>query len=93
MSKGMALAIALATVGLATTARADAPAGDACAAKLDSDGKAIYAATVAARPTTENLRSVVEQQTRSLAIKGKIGRGQARENAQAAGECVKTSLQ
>ncbi len=93
MTKAMVLAIALTTVGLATAARADRPAGDTCAAKLDADAKAIYAATMAAGPTTDTLRSVVEQQTRSLAMAGKIGRGEARENARAAGECVRAGLQ
>ena len=64
-------------VALATAARADRPAGFTCAAKLDADAKAIYAATMAAGPTTDTLRSVVEQQTRSLAMAGKIDRGEA----------------
>ena len=78
--------------GLAATARADGP-GDACAAKLTPDGKAIYSAVVAASPTNETLRTVVEHEARGLALGGKIGRGDARENAVAAGECVKASLQ
>lgn len=81
----------LMVLGLASAAEANGPAADACAAKLTPDGKAIYAATVAARPTKDNLRSVVEHQTRSLARGGKIGRGDARDNAMAAGECVKLS--
>ncbi len=78
----------LATVGLATAAAANGPAADACAAKLTPDGKTIYAATLAAKPTKDDLRSVMEHQTRSLAMGGKIGRGNARDNAMAAGECV-----
>jgi hypothetical protein len=39
------------------------------------------------------LRSVVEHEARGLAMGGKIGRGDARENALAAGECVKARLQ
>ena len=68
-------------------------AGDACAANLGADGKAIYAVTVAAKPTLATLRSVVEEETRSLAMAGKIGRGDARENAVAAGKCVEVGLQ
>jgi len=83
----------LATVGMASAAAANGPAADACAAKLTPDGKAIYAATMAGKPTKDNLRSVVEHQTRSLAMGGKIGRGDARDNAMAAGECVKLSWQ
>jgi len=91
MSKTTTLAMMLA--GLATVARADGAAADACAAKLGPDGKAIYAAVRAANPTTQNLRSVVEEQTRSLAMAGQIGRGDARDSAYAAGECVKLGLQ
>ena len=76
----------------ATTALADKAAADACAAKLNADGKAVYAAVVAASPTTETLRSVVEHQARELAMGGKISRGSARENATEAGECAKLGL-
>jgi uncharacterized protein YcfJ len=93
MSKlGMAM-LALAAMGVAVAARADGPAGDACAAKLTPDGKAVYAAVVAAKPTTETLREVIEKEARSLAMGGKIARASARENATAAGECVKVTLQ
>jgi hypothetical protein len=92
-SKTMALALLFTMSGLAATARADAPGGDACAANLTPDGKAIYSAVVAANPTTDTLRSVVEHEARELAMGGKIGRGDARENAVAAGECVKARLQ
>jgi hypothetical protein len=80
---------------MATSAgvRADKPAGDACAAKLNPDGKAVYAAVVAAGPTTETLRSVVEHEARELAMGGKIARGEARENATTAGECAKLGLE
>ena len=80
-------------IGIAAGAHADKAAGDACAAKLNADGKAVYAAVVAANPTTETLRSVVEREGRGLVMGGKISRGPARENATAAGECVKLGLQ
>ncbi|HTE36091.1 MAG TPA: hypothetical protein VK630_06065 [Reyranella sp.] len=80
-------------LGIAAGAHADKAAGDACAAKLNADGKAVYAAVVAANPTTETLRSVVEHEARGLAMGGKISRGPARENATEAGECVKLGLQ
>jgi uncharacterized protein YcfJ len=79
----------LAAMGLASAAWANGPAADACAAKLTPDGKTIYAAIMAAKPTKDNLRSVAEHQTRSLAMGGKISRGNARDNATAAGECIK----
>jgi hypothetical protein len=76
-------------MGLATGARADNAAADACAANLPPDGKAIFAATVTGQPTEGTLKSIVENQTRSLAMAGKIGRGEARANAVAAAECVR----
>lgn len=80
-------------LGCAGIAEAAPPAGDACAAKLTPDGKAIYSATIAAQPTAESLRDTVEKEARSLAMSGKIARGSARDNAVAAGECVKVALQ
>jgi hypothetical protein len=91
-SKATALAIVFAMSGLAA-ARADGPGGDACAANLAPDGKAIYAVTVSAKPTLATLRSVVAQEAQSLVMAGKIGRGDARENAVAAGKCVEVGLQ
>ena len=54
------------------------------AANLTPDGKAIYSADVAADLTTDTLRSVVEREAPGLAMGGKIGRGDAPENAVAA---------
>jgi hypothetical protein len=76
-------------VSLATGARADGAAADACAASLQPDGKAIYTATVTGQPTAGTLKSIVESQTRSLAMAGKIGRDEARAHAVAAAECVR----
>jgi uncharacterized protein YcfJ len=89
----MIAAAAVMVIGITTGARADKAAADACAAKLNADGKAVYAAVVASNPTTESLRSVVEREAKSLVMGGKISRGPARENAMAAGECVKLGLQ
>ena len=85
--------ITAALVSMATMARADAAAGDACAANLTADGKLVYAAVVAANPTLQNLRETVEEQARSLVFAGKIARAEGRDNAVAAGECVRTRLQ
>ena len=85
--------IAIAMMGIAATAWADAAAGDACAANLTADGKQVYAAVVAANPTLENLRSTVEEQARSLVFAGKIARAEGRDNAVAAGECLRARLQ
>lgn len=93
---GLAMAVLattfFSTMVLSTAVRADGPAGDACAGGLTPDGKAIYAAVVAAGATSETLKSVTEHETRSLAMGGKIGRGKARDNAVAAGECMKARL-
>jgi hypothetical protein len=93
MSKLKIAMVAVAAMGCTVAARANGPAGDACAAKLTADGKAIYTATMAAKPTTETVRATLEKEARSLAMSGKIARGSARDNAIAAGECAKTALQ
>lgn len=88
----MTIAVAmLATLPVA--AWADMAAGNACAGNLTADGKQIYTASMAAKPTADKLKDVVEKETRGLAMGGKIARGQARENAVAAGECVRVALQ
>ena len=87
--KAIVPAVFFMAMSLAAGARADGAAADACAANLPPDGKAIYTATVAGQPTADTLKSIVESQTRSLAMAGKIGRGEARTNADAAGECVR----
>jgi hypothetical protein len=94
MRRIMTVTLVLAMAGLAATVRADGPAGETCAASLTSDGKAIYAVVAATNPSSETLKSVVEYQTRALAMDGKIGGGDdARENAMAAGACMKARLQ
>ena len=75
-----------------TVAFADVAAGDACAAKLNADGKAIYAATMADKPTATNLIGKVETNTRSMAEMKKINSGTALANASAAADCVKAAL-
>ena len=93
MSKTMAAMTAAFTVMIcASMAWADASAGDVCAAKLTPDGKAIYAAVVAANPTSQTLRDVVEHQTRELAMADRISRDTARNNAVAAADCVRARL-
>jgi hypothetical protein len=55
--------------------------------------KATALAIVFAMSGLAAARSVVEQEARSLVMAGKIGRGEARENAVAAGKCVEVGLQ
>lgn len=88
-----AMMMAVAMTGMASVARADVAAGDACAANLTPDGKTVYAAVIAAKPTLENLRETVQSQARHLAMGGKIDMGTGRANATAAGECVRARLQ
>ncbi len=92
MVKMLAAAAALATMGMATLAQADMAAANACSANLTPDGKQIYAAVIATKPTSANLQSTMESQTRSLAMDGKIGRGEARDNAIAARDCIRLSF-
>jgi hypothetical protein len=92
ITKFLATAGALATMAMATLAHADMAAANACSANLTPDGKQIYAAVMAAKPTSDTLQSTMETQTRSLAMNGKIGRGEARDNAIAARDCVRMSF-
>jgi hypothetical protein len=88
------IAVAAAIIGgISADANADKAAADTCATKLNGDGKAIYDAVVADKPSQETLRLLVERETRLLAISDKISRGSARENAIDAAQCVKLGLQ
>ncbi|WP_428029921.1 hypothetical protein [Ancylobacter sp.] len=87
-ARGLSTAACAALVLLAgTAARADQAAGNACAASLNADGKAIYSAVIAAG-NTGDLRTLVTDTTKSLAMSGQIDRGSARSNAEAAGQCL-----
>jgi hypothetical protein len=89
----LVVAAASLTIAFAASAHADAAAGSACATKLQPDGQAIYTATMAAKPTAQNQREVLEKETRSLAMNNKIARGSARDNAKAAEACIQAALQ
>jgi hypothetical protein len=82
----------LAIAGSLGEAWADPARGDVCASNLSPDGKAIYAAALAANPTMQTLRDIVTEQTRGLAFNGQINRDTARANAIAAGECIRIRL-
>lgn len=87
--RGAAGALCLgALLAVGTAAYADRTAADACAAGLSPDAKAIYAATVGQVVGGGDVRTVVTDTTRSLAMSGKIDRGAARGNAEAAGQCL-----
>jgi len=80
------------SIGFTACARADGAAGSACAATLTPDGQAIYAATMAQKPTMQNQRDTLEKETKSLAFNNKIARGSARDNAKAAEACILAAL-
>ncbi|MDR6950756.1 hypothetical protein J2X65_000099 [Ancylobacter sp. 3268] len=89
LRRGAAASLCLgALVLVAAPALADKAAADACAAGLNADGKAIYAASFASISSGGDVRGVVTDKTRSLAMGGKIDRGAARTNAEAAGKCL-----
>ena len=89
--KGAMLVFAI--VGCAAGARADRAAGDACAGQLMTpDAKAIYAASMAAKPTVATLADTVERETRELVNAKKIAWDVARDNGVAAAICVRQAL-
>ena len=71
-----------------TVALADQAASTKCRSKLNADGKMIYDKSLPLATPEANLRDVVTEQTRALASAGTI-QLPARENAEAAGECLK----
>lgn len=79
-------------MGCSVAARADRAAGDACAGQLTPDGKAIYVASMAARPTKATLYDTVERETRGLVESKKIAWDVARDNGVAAALCVTAAL-
>jgi hypothetical protein len=87
------MVLSMGVIGFATAAQADPAGGDACAAKLNATGQAIYAAVVATNPTMQNLRDSVRSQARSMVMSGQLSREQAENNAILAGECVRVRLQ
>ena len=83
------------TIALALSAvpsQASRSAADACAAKLSSDARLIYASTISAVAPGVDMVETVRAKTRELAMAGKINRAQAQPSAQAAGECLKQAL-
>jgi hypothetical protein len=71
---------------------ANRSAADACAAKLSSDARIIYASTIGSVAPGVDMVETVRAKTRELAMSGKINRAQAQPSAQAAGECLRQAL-
>ena len=86
---------AIVTIALAlsaTPSQASRATADACAAKLSSDARLIYASTIGAVAPGVDMVETVRAKTRELAMSGKINRALAQPSAQAAGECLKQAL-
>jgi hypothetical protein len=84
----MRAALVCAALLAAGGASASQPSADACAANLDANGKAIYAA---ARPGVAgggDVRATVQSATITLVQSGAVPRAAARAAAQAAGRCL-----
>ena len=88
--------VAFATVAIVASftapSFANRAAADACASRLSSEAKLIYAATIGSVGPGVNLPDKVRANARSLVMAGKINRGQAQPAAQAAGACLKQAM-
>ena len=69
-------------------ASAQSAAAKGCAAKLNKDAKTIFDQAAPEVAKGGAVKDVVTSTTRSLAMSGKIARGDARPNAEAAGACL-----
>ncbi|OYX15134.1 MAG: hypothetical protein B7Z15_01585 [Rhizobiales bacterium 32-66-8] len=81
----------LAAAGLclvASSAFADRPAGDKCAAGLSADAQAVYSATAPQVTPGADLRSLITAQARALVGSGTLTASSARPAAEAAGKCL-----
>jgi hypothetical protein len=68
---------------------ANRAAADKCAARLSSDAKLVYTATVSSVKPGADLKDIVRSKTRGLVMAGQLNRGKARNAAMAAGNCLK----
>ncbi|MFG1295257.1 hypothetical protein [Xanthobacter variabilis] len=83
------LLLACAALGaLSAPALADQASADKCAAGLDANGQAIYAAAAPQAASTSDLRGLVTTVTKSLVGSGAVPMGSARGAAEAAGACL-----
>lgn len=70
-------------------AYADRVSAAACAGALPPDAKTIYNAAAPEFLAAPDPAAEVKNKTRDLVMQGKVGRASARDNAVAAGECLK----
>jgi hypothetical protein len=93
MRRSLTLFAATAVLALpAVPSFANRAAADACAGRLSSDAKLIYAATIGSVAPGANLPDTVRAKARELVMAGKIKRDQAKPAAQAAGACLKQAM-
>lgn len=85
--KTIIIAAALLAASLAP-AFAQSAAAKGCAAKLNADAKTIFDQAAPEIAKGGKVKDAVTSTTRSLAMSGKIARGDARPNAEAAGACL-----
>lgn len=76
-------------VMLPVTAVAGKPEAAACAASLPPVGQQIYAVTAPHVTPGADLKSTMTAQVKKLVMSGELSRSVARENAPAAGACLK----
>ncbi|WP_454915071.1 hypothetical protein [Xanthobacter sediminis] len=76
------------TLSASAPALADQAAADKCAAGLDANGQAIYAAAAPQAASASDLRGLVTDTTKALVGNGTVPRDVARGAAQAAGACL-----
>ncbi|MEJ8571046.1 hypothetical protein [Microbaculum marinum] len=72
----------------ATAAYAGQQEADSCAAGLSAESKTIYDATAPQVSASTDLRSVLTDTTKSLAMSGKVSRASAKSSAEAAAKCL-----
>lgn len=73
---------------LASPAFADQAAADKCAASLDANAQAVYAATAPGFADAADKRGYVTDKVRGLVMSGSLSQGVARSAAEAAGSCL-----
>lgn len=67
---------------------ADKATADKCAAGLDGDAKAIYAASAPSFAGTSDPKALITEKTKALVMAGNVSMGNARGAAEAAGGCL-----
>ena len=82
------LPLLLLTVAPGATLAADPAAAEACAAKLDPDAKAIYAAAAPSIKQGEEMRAVLTRVVMPKVMSGVMTRRTARPLAESASRCL-----